>query len=1594
MIKQFTFFRKQIHGRGMLSHMSGTIRIAVAIRNLLLLFIMLTLAALVKGQDPIDLKLSVLPPYNTSKILNYFDTPYKMILTIRNTTLSTIDAYIDVKITDNAGITVSTDKNYRKKLTLARGEKFTLNQANYNQIINTDHLVYKGITKDQILQGIIPENDYMICIAAYDLKNSLLSAEEPGGCVTVPINAVSPPEIILPGCNEIIQSTVPQNILFSWSMPVGALPTTKYTLKIVELLANQVPMEAIKRNLVIFEKSINVTTYLLSNADPILLPGKTYAFAVKATEPGGKINFRNEGMSEVCSFRLLAAGSTSKLTPPTGDIVNNDTIHAGQNGEFSIIVSSVTKTNGKFSGEGTTFINWLKARVYVEFDTITVDASKNLVTGNILAKIDDNPPVYPKDWALEAAANLQLTNSIASDIISWVNSTANQSIPFNNLQEYTTPVKLPLGVNFPDGNQLAMTEMVFRSDKSEFNLVAVKTTPPSWGTTQKIGFKAKNIRFHPSNIETPPQRIELVEDISIGNTNNDIVFLFKKPAANHSGCYAEWDNNGFSEYGLEIEAQFTRDWLIPSPDDNGKVSATLSVVGTEWNDLILTGTLERCEIAGTQGLVIQADSLAYDMSDVLNPSSITFPENYKGETSKLFRGFYMKELSIELPSTWQTFDNSPPKISIQNMIIDDLGITLYAEATNVIQFPKGKVADLEASIDTVHVEIEAGSLTEAGIKGRIGLPVSKSDSIQNPLRYIGLFNPAQNSTSENSFQLTIEPTGPINAHLLKGQMVLAKTSNIVAYVDKTKKTFNMVLNGEFSWDKIKLGPIKNISMGLKFQGIGLDYNSTNSSGLVFNPGTWSFASPQKFLADFPVTINSITYTNLACTTGQLMHGKLNFNVVCNLSEDIGGMTKMGVEMAIGPKSGIKFYPTFVKATIDSISIHANLAAVKIDGNIGFRSDDPIFGNGFIGTLSADFKAISLKIKAKAEFGNTSYQYTSLYRYWRVEAEVTLPPPGVPFLPGIALRGFGGGAYSNMKATLAATTYTFTPKKSTLGFIAKAVIATSPKEETFNTDVGLLAEFSKSQGLTFIAFTGDFYVGAGFSTRNKAKIKGGVSASYDFPQKHFKFSVNVNVNAPPITTPSPMNLVLDINGKSNEWFFKFGEPGNLNTVNVGVFSLYEYLMFGNKIPYPDGFTSKFTDAYKSIFSYDPNFNSVGNGGVGGNTETGKGFALGIGFKFDKDGQFHLLANYFATYQLGAGAELNLSFMEYSGSCDGNSPIGINGWRATGGLGFYGTAGAWVKRIVDGEVKRTWPIAIIKAGAWIYGEFPNPYYVTGAIDGNAKVLGIFNRDFHREFEKGTKCTNGNPSGGAPVAQGDVAADQQQLLIQYVNPVQPYNFPITTPIAVKFGLIPDETFDVSEQQSSGIIKNRVFKMVITKKLEIKDDVSGTYSNVMLNQNQNTQGEYLYTAFNTNTASPGNTAVTLNTGGFQPGLNTGTSLQGIQNMTLLSGNYSTNINTYPSNSGTTTIGTYVTTYPSKTVPPGYENLPPEPAPVPNSLITNKNYRFTVSATLKELVANQWVDALKRNGTVVTQTVVKTFRTGPMETISYSAPAGTPIIK
>jgi len=306
------------------------------IRSSIILLLILILSPMVRAQDyPIMITIAVTPPY-FPKVSLYTEQPGKIIAVITNTSNIQRQVYILGTVTGE-GIRVYTQPNYNmpNPVILPPRGSFQINQFNISQVFDNKHLVYEGITENQIIQqNGVPEGDYTICMRAYDYTtNEPLSAESPQCCSNAfTITDIEPPVIINPVCGQEVNPSFPQNIIFDWTIPPGANINTQYNMKIIDVLPSDRNInDAIKSatHPVFFEKTVNLSFLILGPSDPALVAGKTYAFIVTAIDPKQELSFRNNGMSEVCSFLYGGNGTVSTglkiqlISPRNGDTVKD-----------------------------------------------------------------------------------------------------------------------------------------------------------------------------------------------------------------------------------------------------------------------------------------------------------------------------------------------------------------------------------------------------------------------------------------------------------------------------------------------------------------------------------------------------------------------------------------------------------------------------------------------------------------------------------------------------------------------------------------------------------------------------------------------------------------------------------------------------------------------------------------------------------------------------------------------------------------------------------------------------------------------------------------------------------------------------------------------------------------------------------------------------------------------------------------------------------------------------------------------------------------------------------------------------------------------
>lgn len=222
-----------------------------------------------------------------------------------------VDPVRDVKLRikmESQTVTLETNPSFiPTPLTLNNGfmERFT--GADISEYFLANNLQFtRGLTRQEFQRrGAIPEGLYKVCIEVYDYTS--------GNKISLPICAQAwiilndPPRLILPENNSIVKANDPQNLPFRWMPMNGGSPNsffqTEYEFSLYEIWpATRNPNDAVNTTPPILQETTNTPVYFYSIADPFLVPGRKYAWRVKARDAGGLDMFKNQGYSEVFSF--------------------------------------------------------------------------------------------------------------------------------------------------------------------------------------------------------------------------------------------------------------------------------------------------------------------------------------------------------------------------------------------------------------------------------------------------------------------------------------------------------------------------------------------------------------------------------------------------------------------------------------------------------------------------------------------------------------------------------------------------------------------------------------------------------------------------------------------------------------------------------------------------------------------------------------------------------------------------------------------------------------------------------------------------------------------------------------------------------------------------------------------------------------------------------------------------------------------------------------------------------------------------------------------------------------------------------------------
>ncbi|MCD9017603.1 hypothetical protein [Parachryseolinea silvisoli] len=822
--------------------------------------------------------------------------------------------------------------------------------------------------------------------------------------------------------------------------------------------------------------------------------------------------------------------------------------------------------------------------------------------------------------------------------------------------------------------------------------------------------------------------------------------------------YVEFDCGGFKGVSIEALVQFSRDLIVPENDKgiastnkDERVKISFTTYAQSLNDLMVGVNVPAFQIANLKGFGFKVTQAFMDWSDLANPPGITFPKDYSSPFVQagqplLWQGFYMQRLEVRLPPSFakQKGDSSRIVVGVEHMILDDQGFSGEVFADNVLKL--GNMNGWGYSLDHVELVFVTNQIKGFELAGKISVPnlKKKKDKSATEFGYLA----ARGADGNYLFSVTIKEE--LSLPLLVADLTLRPGTSITVKEKENKFYPTAVLNGELSISALSKGPKASFN-GISFEGLRI---STEAPRFDIQSISFGKENAEQSVSKFPLTINNISVQKDG--TNRLGVG---FDVTINIAgkseeEGFGGTAglivwgKRDITETTSPGGQVESQEgdwKFDKIELTAIGVNFKKAGViEIAGMIRFFDEDPVYGDGFKGSVSGKIQVISLKVEAL--FGKTPE-----FRYWYADALVEFES-GLPLAPGFSAYGFGGGYYSKMKQSAEgngspigknASGVTYVPDENTIGIKAIVKFGATPSKAPYNGDVMLEVMLNRHGGINSVTFTGNIVVMSPPLPGGVEKIKEQASAVVGDSKAAQKIlamlqgqvSANVKILFDNVNDVFHANMEMYINvgggiikgvGASNragwavmhfeksEWYVLVGTPNDpIGLELLWLLKIKSYFMLGKNLPGsppPPRQVSEILGISAADLDYMRDLNAA---------ESAFGFAFGINLSMDT-GELRFLM-FYARFAFGIGSDLMVKKYGEEYHCAGSDQtIGINGWFANGQAYAYvaGKVGIKVKlRFYKGN----FDILKIGVAAVLQAKGPNPFWMRGIVGGYYRILG---------------------------------------------------------------------------------------------------------------------------------------------------------------------------------------------------------------------------------------------------------------------------------
>ena len=1040
-----------------------------------------------------------------------------------------------------------------------------------------------------------------------------------------------------------------------------------------------------------------------------------------------------------------------------------------------------------------------------------------------------------------------------------------------------TPIALPVGIKKEVGSSefiMGVSQIKLGKEYAELELFVRLKLPQidETGKQRELFFGASRVKLSHKGGLYGDADLVLLGDVAVPFNSKDIMLVLKggfdlKTGNFDKKTYVTVDCDGFKELGLAADVEFSRKMIVPVKPDNTvdnatipgtslpkKVTTSFEITATDWNDILVQVNLPKFQVPKLKNTIFEVNTAIFDFSDLRNASNMSWPSaDYQSKylidgEEQLWRGVYVESITIVLPEQFsKKGSNQRISFAAEKLLIDNNGVSGTFKGENLLPINQGTASGWQFSVDRFQIGLEANNLTKAGFGGALVLPVTSEtvaeaktetyldengeektrfanidyESGATALVYNALIDPVN-----NEYVLNASPAEAIAFNVFRAKATLTKNSFVELKVIDGKFRPKAVLHGNMAIKGSNSGTSSQ-SATADFEGITFENFQLQTVSPIIKIGRADYTGDVK-VGNFPATISQIGIR------AQDKIAALDFTLAINLMDKGGfaGETSLSIEGALDKGEGFEKWK-FKRIKLSRVEIAADLG-FKINGFVEFREDDPVFGNGFSGQVTAEFQG-GISVQINATFGKKEF------RYWYVDGLVKGLDIAIP--TGISIVGFGGGASYRMKkagygntATAGDSGIAYVPDRAS-GLTVKAMMlfSTTGSQTMVNGGFGFEMAFNKSGGINRISFYGEGHLmqeqdwtnaddeltenlggivnnetNMSESVQNQLKNSDLIEASKAiYPavmegQKGLNAYVALEFNFADDSFHGTFELYIDLAGglfqgvgsggragwavvhfSPSKWYIHVGTPTDPIGIKIGVGDMAlrseSYFMMGDYMPAsppPPAEVAEILGVKADKLDYMRNENLLAKG---------KGIAFGSKLAFDT-GDMTFLAMY-ARFQAGVGFDIMVANYGNT-SCRGSGQIGIDGWYANGQAYVYLKGSLGIKVKIFGKTKR---FKIIEAGAatLLQAKLPNPVWLRGYLGGYYNLLGgLIKGKFRFEMQFGEECDvigGESPVGDIKIIADVTPRENAEDVDVFAVPQVAFNMPVGSTFSVE-----DENFE----------------------------------------------------------------------------------------------------------------------------------------------------------------------------------------------------------